>query len=528
MPTVRDILVKGYFPRELPPCFSTEQFGLAVTEGTGSLSPSVYGELAKSPSAEMCIHNLVRSGGLRRNLGIPNPFRYALVAREVAARWPELHAHAHSSPFSLTKPIDTKPERSISSEHSLDDRVRRRVDLRTKARVILKTDINRFYPSIYTHAIPWSLEGKAAVKAAKAAGTLKQQWSNLLDALFRNMNDQQTVGIPIGPDCSLLIAECVLSTIDNELASQLPGIRGLRYIDDYEFAFDHRSEAEDAINKFQAILSHYELALNPSKTRILELPEPFEASWVSQLRIFNFRASNITAQRNDLTAYFDAVFKFTKAEPDESILKYAISRLNSLDLHPDNWSLYESILAQCALVEPACLTQICEQLYHYVRTSDSCALNTELWSSVLNRIIEERLPLGQSSEAVWAMWIMKLFSLSLTPKSEVVISQTEDSVAALMGLFLANAGLGNSTHFSSLNSFAERTGVTGRHWLLCYEGNRQGWITPPSENTKWPHEEFGWLQDQGVSFMKLDASAPPPRRHAAGGGAGGTSEDYPE
>jgi hypothetical protein len=529
MPTVRDILTKGYFPRELPPCFSTVQFGSVVTNASGAPNAGFFGTISPNKSAELCVHNLVRSGGLRRNLGIPNPSRYALLAREVVDKWPQLHAQSHSSPFSLTKPVDTKPERSISGEHSLDERVKRRIDLRTKARVILKTDINRFYPSLYTHAIPWALHGKASVKAAKASNTLSSLWSDALDKLFRNMNDQQTVGIPIGPDCSLLIAEAVLGAIDSELVSQVPGIRGLRYIDDYEFSFDHRSQAEDTISKLQAILSHYELALNPAKTRIIELPEPFEPLWASRLRVFNFRLSTVGAERNDLTAYFDTVFTFAKADPDESIIKYAIPRLNSVDVFAENWPLYEKILSQCALVEPASLPQVCEQLYHYVEEVEFCTLNTDLWTAVLNRIIQERLPLGQSSEAAWAMWIMKVFSLQLSPESEAAINRTEDSVAALMGLFLANAGLGSPLSLASLTNFAERTGVTGRNWLLCYEGNRQGWLTPSSGSTAWPTPEFGWLYTQGVSFMNLAAVPPPPRRHTSGaGGCGGSSEDYPE
>lgn len=528
MPTVRDILTKGYFPRELPPCFSTEQFGNAVTTAAGAAKPGFFSPISPNGFSEMCLHNLVRSGGLRRNLGIPNPARYALLAQEVASRWPQLHAHAHSSPFSLTKPVDTKPGRAISSEHGLDDRVKHRVDLRTRARVILKTDINRFYPSLYTHAIPWALEGKATVKAAKAAGTLPSLWSNKLDALFRNMNDQQTIGIPIGPDCSLLIAEAVLSSVDCELQSVMPGIRGIRYIDDYELAFDHRSQAEEAIGKLQTILSHYELALNPAKTRIIELPEPFEPAWVSRLRVFHFRDTNAAGQKNDLTAFFDTAFKFVKNEPNESILKYAIPRLNAVDVEPDNWPLYEKILAQCAMVEPACLPQVCEQLFHYISGTPTCVLNSPLWEAVLNQIIQERLPLGQSSEAVWAMWIMKIFNLSLASASENVIAQTEDSLAALMGLYLTSLGFGNAGNLSNLNIHAAPSGVTGRNWLLCFEGNRQGWISPPSGVPAWPSQEFTWLWGQGVSFMDLAATPPPPRRNTPNSSVSVGGTDYPD
>ena len=43
MPNFQDIVAKGYFPRELPPCFSTAGFAAAVSD-SGGLS-SAYGAI---------------------------------------------------------------------------------------------------------------------------------------------------------------------------------------------------------------------------------------------------------------------------------------------------------------------------------------------------------------------------------------------------------------------------------------------------------------------------------------------------
>ncbi len=120
----------------------------------------------------------------------------------------------------------------------------KRVELRSLGRFVLRTDVNRFYPSIYTHSLPWAIEGKPKVKAAKAADNLNSLWSNKLDLHTRNVNDQQTMGVPIGPDTSLLLAEVILAAVDEELAQEIPGLRGIRFIDDYEFAVNQRSEAD--------------------------------------------------------------------------------------------------------------------------------------------------------------------------------------------------------------------------------------------------------------------------------------------
>jgi len=161
------------------------------------------------------------------------------------------------------------------------------------------------------------------------------------------------------------LAEILLSAVDVDLATRRPNLKGIRFIDDYEFAVDERSEAEGVASDLQSILSNYELALNPSKTAIIQLPHPFEPLWTSRLRTFLFRRAGVTGQRNDLTAYFDSAFTFAKQDPDENTLKFAIARLNGVEIAEDNWPIFQRILAQCVINEPACLPQTCDQLAHY-------------------------------------------------------------------------------------------------------------------------------------------------------------------
>jgi hypothetical protein len=446
----------------------------------------------------------------------------------VVQNWTRLQQSAHRSPFSLTKPVDTNPDRAIAAEHDLTARTMKRVALRSRGRFILRADINRFYPSIYTHSIPWAIAGKTIVKQAMAAGNLKAIWSNDLDFHARNLNDQQTMGLPIGPDSSLLMAEVILGAVDEELARQVPGLRGIRFIDDYEFAVNQRSDAERVASVLQAILSHYELALNQAKTRVIELPDSVEPLWTSRLRTFLFRDAGVTGQRNDLTAYFDNVFVLAKAEPDEVIFKYAIPRLNTVMVEENNWPILQNLLSQCAQVEPACLPQVCEQMVFY--SSIGRTVDAPLWNDCLNQIVAERLPLGQASEALWALWLLRQLNLKMSAASEQAVNNCDDSLVALMALGLASRGLAKSGSLSRLHSFAEPTELFGRQWLLCYEGNLQGWIRPPSGSNVWAaHSQFDFLRTNGVSFFDVDAPPPPPRMAAAGSsaGTGGGGGDYP-
>lgn len=89
----------------------------------------------------------------------------------------------------------------------------RRAELRSHGRFLVRADISRFYQSIYTHSVPWALHGKAFAKRYRRARNV----GNQLDQLLRSCQDEQTNGIPIGPDSSLLVAEIILSAIDERL-----------------------------------------------------------------------------------------------------------------------------------------------------------------------------------------------------------------------------------------------------------------------------------------------------------------------
>jgi len=519
-----DLLSKGYFPPELPPPFTTASYAKGMA-GPGVRPPTAA--FSSKPLYSMpCVHNLIRTGWLRRNLGIPNPKHFFRLANHVVTHWASLTAWTSSSPFSLSKPVDGCPDRAISPEHSLDDRTNFRAQLRSNARFILQADISRFFPSIYTHSIPWAIMGKSMAKAAHASGKLRGTWEEEIDIFARSINNNQTIGIPIGPDTSRLLAEVILSRIDVELREKFTRLTGLRYIDDYEFAFGDRSFAERVLSFLQHLLSQFELALNPNKTMILELPQQFDHLWTSRIRLFLFRDRGPTAQKNDLTAYFDMVFDFFNRFPGEHLMKYAIARLRSEEIKRQNWILLENILSQCVLIEPSCLPQVCEQITYY-RTK-RFPVTKRLWSDCLNRIVYERVPLGQSSESAWAMWLMKLLNIKLQRRTAKIVGDCDDSIVGLMGLGLAATGLANPTYLDGLNRFCLPSGLYEDQWLLCYQGNFMSWLGPRSGRSELKGDHaFAHLESQNVSFFDIGVGPPPPIRHTpptysgVGGGGGG-------
>lgn len=491
MPSLEGLISRGYFPRELPPAFTPRVFGAFLASNLSTLPTSF--EQNNDP-AKLLSHNLARSGSLRRKLGVPNPVHFFKLASFVVDNWQELWRYASLSSFSLTTPVDGFLRRAIERQYSLTERPVRRAHLRSTSRYILHADINRFYPSVYTHSIPWAIHTKAVAKTNRSDHLI----GNRLDRLVRNAQDGQTMGIPIGPDTSLLIAEIVLSAIDTRLSER--GITaGFRYIDDYEFGFKNLSETEEALAIFQEILNEYELALNPSKTKIVKLPITTESLAISELRTFQFRTS-VSCQQSDILRYFDRAFVLSNESPEEGVLKYAISRLSGEDIHSSNWELLENLILQCVMSEPGAISFA---LNHIVRYRDlHYPIDRDRVSDTFNDTICQHAPLGHGSEVAWALWGLLVLRIQVTTNSLRAASAMNDSLVGLLILDASSKGLiPQDADFANFPPVMTTEDLYGEHWLLSYEANVKGWLPSVGSGDHVARDDcFEVLKNNGVSF----------------------------
>jgi hypothetical protein len=304
------------------------------------------------------------------------------------------------------------------------------------------------------------------------------------------------MGIPIGPDSSLLIAEIILSAVDRELRAQ--GLtNGFRYIDDYEFGFVTLSEAENAIPILQNILRDYELALNPSKTIITNLPLPSEHPAISELRIFNFR-DNI-GQQSDLIRFFDRTFALARENPEESVIRYAVSRLSGVTFLPSNQSLLEKLLLQGIMNEPGAIRLILNQL---LRLRDSgYSIDRDRFSQVLNTVIQQHAYQGHGSEVAWAIWGLIVFGLPLESENARISMAMNDSVVSILVLDARNKSLiPEIVDVSLLQSAMVTEELYGDQWLLSYEANVKGWIRTHGTDYVSSEPCFSFLKRHDIHF----------------------------
>ncbi|HCH0926090.1 TPA: RNA-directed DNA polymerase [Vibrio parahaemolyticus] len=137
---------------------------------------------------------------------------------------------------------------------------------------LFTTDIASFYPSIYTHSIPWAIHTRDKAKATRGNNT---NVGNRIDYALRQMREGQTNGIPQGSVLMDFIAEIVLGYSDELLAQKLDtehidDYHIIRYRDDYRVFTNSKEEAEDIARHLTVILQGLGLQLNASKTSLSE------------------------------------------------------------------------------------------------------------------------------------------------------------------------------------------------------------------------------------------------------------------
>jgi reverse transcriptase-like protein len=523
MATLSSLLEKGYFPRELPPPFNTSAFAAYAPTIAGTWPNAV-----KQRWTRCVAHNLARPGGLRRPLKIPNPVSYFVLAELIANNWTTVRNHTWTARLSASRPyVIRRSSRAVVPRYRYSELARLRALRRRGARYLLRTDIDQFYPSIYTHAVPWALHTKAACRAALLTpGRGMTLVGNQIDKALQCMGDGQTHGIPIGPDSSLVVAEILLSSVDQSLLSSYPNlISGFRYVDDYELSFAKLSEAEQILTELQGLLAEYGLIVNPRKTALVSLPKAFGDTWGDELGRFQVRgASNPVAQRNDLMALFNRAFEIASERPHEPVLKYAVARVQNLPVHLTGWRAFQNCILGAASADPAVLAVALGTLYQ-VATLGGHAVARSPLAEVFESVIADHAPRAQGSEVSWALWGALAWSVPLSDEAARSVSDMNDDVVALLALDADSRGL---FPLGSLNTTAWSTVLSdpavliGEHWLLAYEANQQHWLVTPAVATD---PVFSAMSAAGVTFY--DPLQATPQFPVAGRGLpGGVLADY--
>jgi hypothetical protein len=478
----------GYFPKELPPSFVTSAFADQMK--------AVVAQADQMNGPTECVtHSLARVGGTRRRLGVPNPRSFVLLARELQRQWKPVAETLGRSNLAISRPVLTRAAgRAIRPRYSLRERPHRRVLAWPGSRCLLRTDISQFYASIYTHAIPWAIHTRSEAKRKRG-----KTRGDKIDKAVRDCAAGQTAGIPIGPDSSLVIAEVILAAVDHDFEKAHGVQRGFRFLDDYELAYETRSEAEEGLARLEQVLGKYELILNPYKTEIVDLPQPYDDTWTTELAKLPIRSDGFRRTATDLVALYSRAAELSAVHP--GALAYAVTRTREVSITRKNWSLLQSLAWGAASVEPTATARVLDLLAEKSEEVDS-TVTLDVAIEVLEAMIRQNAPVGNASEIAWAIWSAISLGAPLSNEAASLLSTADDDFVALLALDAANKGLISSgaldlTHWEELVRQPET--LDGNHWLLAYEGAVSGWL-PTAEGDVAKHRFFKTLSAYDVRF----------------------------
>ncbi|MEF3305332.1 RNA-directed DNA polymerase [Paenibacillus sp. GYB003] len=501
MITTEDLVGKGYLPYELIPAMSTKKLSKAVRK---VLQKTKGKDVAKS--SRYYSYSIPKVKHVRRTLAIPNPIHQINLSEIVNKNWLEIEKYISQSPISKSKPVieifEFDTERAFSREINLSDIPIEQAKLSVDARYLLRADISRFYPTIYTHIIPWALHTKKIAKE-NVKKRIKLYGDNLDDAV-RSTQANQTIGIPIGPDTSFLISEIVGTAIDLDLERRLKGKKiklvGFRFVDDIFLYFKNISDANYALSALHLTMKDFELELNPEKTKIIELPVILEPKWVLELRQLKYHiGKNEELYNDDLITYFSKAFELSKLYPDESVLKYSLTEIVDSRVDEKNWALYESLLLNAVIAEPSVLPTVTEIFLAY--NNEKYKLNKKKIASTLFELISFHSQYNHVHEITWALWLCKTLKIKLTTQVTKIISSIDDSLVALISLDLYNNNLITRLNTDLWRERLNKENLYTEHWLLAYEGMKKGWIAPIDGKDYLEEDEFfKELKENDVEF----------------------------
>ncbi len=555
-----DIIKRGYFPKELPPPFNTillaNHIGAilpnwrTVVENNTDMSSVAFvltqiaGELdadfkrrkklhresfiSKYNSSKGCVFSISKGKLSRRFLQIPNPMHFALLSEKIVAKWGDFENVFALSLYSKSYPVpDTSPtKRSVSTfSKSVADFRTNRLQTSFGKIIEVSVDISKFYPTIYTHSIAWALLGKDKAKvyfkqkdnlqtliAAGDADAALYKSAEEIDTAIRSCQERQSIGIPIGPDTSHILAELVACRIDSILKAKFDsiGLKACRYYDDYYLYVSTRDEADKVLKGLQLILTDFQLEINESKVTIKEFPFAFEDEFTTTLLQFEFKKTNLV---NSLKHYFSLIWGFVEknSKRPDWVFKYSlrIFEFRTINIPRNSWKLFEDLLFKTALIEPSVLDIVARILLTYNSYLD--AISKSKLKNLINSIINDHCPLNHNFEVAWALWIAKTFNIEIDENSANKIIDTKDSIANLILLDLINTtGLVQGhPHINILATELKDDILFSESWLLAYESVKKGWLAPANPNLLNENLFFKLLQDLDIEFYNPTSQLTP-------------------
>lgn len=496
------LLRENFFPRlngrkyEIPPCFTSNGF-----------TPEVADRLPKWKELPKERHNIgfelmpfkqTRPDGFLRRSAIPHPWPHAQIAKLFASNW-HISERLHQNELSAIRPMVYSDGRVFSStnydepEHVFE---RWWEEARFGSNFVLQLDIKSFFPSVYTHSLCWSTHSKKLSKLLArgkgpptgAAGFQQNEFCNQLDTFLKNQNQNQTLGIPIGPGTSNLVGEFLLLDVDEKLEESF-GPRFLRFVDDYYFAAKSEEEADRFTRALEDELNKVELSLNPLKTSLTPVSREIRASWLNDLRLL---LATPLRSKLQVVSYWDKVLRIAGESGNGAALRYGMRGL--LDQSQESGLLRDAV--GILIHQIATLPFLSPLLGRAIELGYSFSLDE---ASQLLEVVVKRGNRLYSDSLNWIVFVVIRAGLRPEGLAKQVVDIGDPLALTLAYEYLPDPeGLIKGRVRNSL----QEDGLSTDSWLLAYQISRRESGLDDADGV------FSILRENGVDFLDRDKLAP--------------------
>ncbi|TNZ95750.1 RNA-directed DNA polymerase [Vibrio parahaemolyticus] len=241
--------------------------------------------------------------------------------------------------------------------------------------VVVQTDISSFYEHISHHKIENCISDLFSSNSSVASQ---------IDRILSQMSSGRSFGLPVGGQCSRILAELLMHSIDELLTQN--GLIWHRYVDDFTLIAKNQSDAYKAISILANALADYGLSLNRTKTTFLS-SNHYKDFVTAQL----FSSDDNAGKLREIDVYFDPYSDDPEGDYDtlkETVEQLDIQNLLGLEVNksqPDSY-LVSQVSRTLQLHEPReayllCKTLLSSNNLHSLRAS---------WKTIIKGVADLR------------------------------------------------------------------------------------------------------------------------------------------
>jgi len=498
MKNLRNILLeKGFFPETLPPCFDSTDLPRAFK---GLMTTLRERQLNNRRDCDYIRYNGTKHDGNRRPYGTPNPIPYFSVCTFIHDNWKTFQHKFDQSKLSLSQPrVSTDEEDRAIIVSSLSELSSRMSENIKYAPYILKTDISQFFPSIYTHSIPWVAHGKSTAKKYRSPKS-ELAIFNKLDKHIQQCQNGQTRGVIIGPDAFRVVAEFLSSEIDSKLydtASEYI-LGAVRHVDDFYIGVRSEIDATIVLSHLRNILQGFDLHINDTKTKITPGLETSDDLWAQKLRALEISNMFNSNDASKINLAIDTAIEVSKQINSESPVKLILRRLDRSKFYTDyEWEDIESKLQRIMYHYPHCMDYICLMVAKRYKTMGT--IDKQGWSEAAQLIIKRQKAFNHHHEIVWLFWLNIVCELEFHPDTIDELSNIQNShITSLLVCAYTNELISKKPKIT----FNSKLDTDDEHWLLNLVARSEGFTKASFSGEL--SDEFEHLASKEIKLLDFE------------------------